>query len=50
MATMTRTISATGHGLGPAGGRRRADHRSGRPGDLVRAQPSWPRVSPWAGV
>jgi glycerol transport system permease protein len=37
VATMTRTVSASGHGLGHAGRRGRADHRAGRDRDLVRA-------------
>jgi glycerol transport system permease protein len=35
VATMTRTVSRLGHGLGDAGRRRRADHRAGRHRDLV---------------
>ena len=49
-ATMTRTVSAAGHGLGPARRRRRADHRAGRARDLVRPQLHRQGLRPGEGV
>ena len=49
-ATMTRTVSASRHGLGRAGGRRGADHRARGARDLFRSQLHRQGLCPGKGV